>query len=161
MHLLIDNMVATEQRDDDFNDNSMTTKQYGALFRKDVAVASRDESKNDLDRESLLDFEASMVARKTAEEMDQAKILQRYNKQTGLNILQNNKIASMISSEFFLKRSTVAFDDCSGIDEILYDPPKYNKSHNYYSMFWSSYCENEQILNDIQEITNENHLYLN
>jgi len=36
-----------------------------------------------------------------------------------------------------------------GIFKVKYQPPKFDADQNYYSLFWSSYLNNEQMLNEI------------
>ena len=36
-----------------------------------------------------------------------------------------------------------------GIFKVKYVPPKFDNEQNYYSLFWSSYLNNEQMLNEI------------
>jgi hypothetical protein len=35
-------------------------------------------------------------------------------------------------------------------------PSHFDKENNYYMLYWKTYLENEQVLNDIQETANEN-----
>jgi hypothetical protein len=35
-------------------------------------------------------------------------------------------------------------------------PSKFDKENNYYTLFWKTYLENEQVLNDIQDLASEN-----
>ena len=48
-----------------------------------------------------------------------------------------------------------------GIFKIKYIPPRYDSTENYYSLFWKSYLDNEQKLNEIQELGAENFKNLN
>lgn len=48
-----------------------------------------------------------------------------------------------------------------GIFKVKYQPPKYDSERNYYSLFWSSYLNNEQMLNEIQELGADNFKTLN
>lgn len=73
----------------------------------------------------------------------------------------NNKTASLIPSEFFQKNSIVALEEGSHLVEIPYEPPEYDQEKNYFSLYWSSLVQNEQVLNDIQEVATENHQTLN
>ena len=51
-----------------------------------------------------------------------------------------------------MKKSTIALEDDQDFHEIVFDPPNFERGHDYYSMFWSSFVENEKILTSIQDI---------
>lgn len=75
--------------------------------------------------------------------------------------MANNKVASQIPSEYFLRNSTIALEDNDEYQDIFFDPPPYDGDKNYYHMFWGSFIENERILNEIQDVSNDNLQNLN
>ena len=49
--------------------------------------------------------------------------------------------------------------DASSVKSMLQGrdlPSHYDKENNYYMLYWKTYLENEQVLNDIQETATEN-----
>ena len=48
-----------------------------------------------------------------------------------------------------------------GIFNMKYVPPSFDSTQDYYSLFWRSYLNNEQMLNEIQELGSENFKNLN
>jgi hypothetical protein len=49
--------------------------------------------------------------------------------------------------------------DASSVKSMLQGrdlPSHFDKENNYYMLYWKTYLENEQVLNDIQETANEN-----
>ena len=66
--------------------------------------------------------------------------------------MAEQKIASSIPAQFFLNRSKIALEDGSNVQSfrtVNYEPPMYDPSQNYYSIFWNHYLTNEKTLNDI------------
>lgn len=82
-------------------------------------------------------------------------------KRTKLNYTQAQRMASRMEESDYLSERDIEFEDSSDNDIIHYEPPPYDLSKNYYSMFWVSYLENEKILNQIQEVASENMKTLN
>ena len=49
--------------------------------------------------------------------------------------------------------------DASSVKSMLQGrdlPSHFDKENNYYMLYWKTYLENEQVLNEIQETANEN-----
>lgn len=73
-----------------------------------------------------------------------------------MDLFSDQRVASQIPSDFFMRRSTIALEDESNFLEIVYDPPNFDRNSDYYSKFWTSFVENEKILGEIQSIAQNN-----
>ena len=60
-----------------------------------------------------------------------------------------------------MKRSQIALEDATNIQEINYEPPEYDENQNYYSLFWSSLLNNEKMMTEIQDVASDNLRTLN
>lgn len=81
-----------------------------------------------------------------------------------------NQVASQIPADFFLRRShlLVQDDDDDGDgegsaaeNELSYNPPQFDDCEDYFSKFWTSLVDNEKILKEIQDVSQENQSYMN
>lgn len=61
-------------------------------------------------------------------------------------------------AEFFQKRSqlTLEDDEQSGQNDLTYDPPVFDLKEDYFTKFWSSLVDNENILKEVQDVAHEN-----
>ena len=124
---------------------ALLTKQYGALFKKEEN--SDDERDINGPLSESVPIQPSNAPK--LKEVEKKRIYERFGNQVGIDILANNKVASQIPSEFFLRNSTIALEDNDEYHDILFDPPPFDSGKNYYNMFWGSFIENERILNEI------------
>lgn len=79
----------------------------------------------------------------------------------GVDILGGNQVASKIPSDFFMKQSQITLEDASREVDLSHEPPAFEYTEDYFNKFWTSFVDNEKILNEIQDVATENQRSLN
>ena len=146
------------------NEDSLLARQYEQLFN---TIKEQDDDSED--NKQAMDF-GLQNSNKNNEMSDtnncnedqiykkeQTKIYKKFSQQTGVDLISGNRVSSQIPSEFFMKNSTIALEDEQHEQEIVFEPPQFDRDSDYYSKFWSSFVQNEKILNSIQNLASENH----
>jgi hypothetical protein len=71
-------------------------------------------------------------------------------------------VASQIPASYFEREQSISNSiPDSNKEPIVYKPPKFDSNTNYYNLFWRSFLQNENILNEIQNVASENLQVLN
>ena len=138
-------MCADSDEDDDGeedDDSEENKKNREDLFERDSMNLISDDEEQD-ENDALCSKEKK-------------KIFDKLFSQTGVDLFSNQRVASQIPADFFMRRSTIALEDDANFLEVVYEPPVFKQGKDYYSKFWTSFVENERILGEIQDIAKDN-----
>ena len=75
--------------------------------------------------------------------------MKKFSSQVGIDILGNKKLSQALPNSFFTQPSVIKIENKDEVKDVFYEAPAYDRKVNYYELYWSSFLENEKLLNEL------------